>query len=106
MERLKQPELVLRFRKHICNADFDFHDDRVSSVLDCLYVAYADSQGRDPEEIDKGFMLLEHYLGKVGMADNNAIFDLVCKLCLLYEKRAFQDGLQIGGHLMLELHGK
>ena len=99
------PELVLRFQEHIRNTDYDFHDDRVEAVLDYLYVAYTENQDRDPEEIKQGFAELDDYLKGVSLDDNNAIFSLVCRLCDLYEQRAFKDALQLGAHLILELHG-
>ena len=69
------------------------------------YVAYAENKGRDPKEIDQAFLALDKYMEGISLDDNNAIFCLVCTLCDLYEKRAFQDGLQIGAYLMLELQG-
>jgi len=35
--------------------------------------------------------------------DVQYIFDIVCNLCLAYEKRAFIDGLQLGAKLAIEL---
>lgn len=103
---IEQPELVLRFQEHIGNTDYDFNDDRVKSVLDYLYVAYTENQGRDPKEIEQGFVELDDYLKGISLDDNNAIFSLVCRLCILYEERAFKDALQLGAHLILELQGK
>ena len=40
------------------------------------------------------------------LEDNNAVFNLCCSLCTAYEHKAFQDGLQYGAHLMLELFRK
>ena len=99
------PELAQRFRERIAKHDYDFKDERVASVLDMLYVAYIESKDRDPKEITQGFIDLESYMEGVPIKDNDAIFMLVCMLCDLYEKRAFQDGLQLGAYLMLELQG-
>ena len=101
---LTQPEVVARFREQMRNTTYQFKDDRVSSVLDCLYVAYTDNQGRDPKEIDQCFIDLEYYLEKLSLEENNAIFKMVCRLCSLHEEKAFKDGLRIGAYLMLELH--
>ena len=35
--------------------------------------------------------------------DNNAVFNLWCRLCGAYEHKAFIDGLQYGAHLLMEL---
>ena len=106
MEGLKQPELVLRFQEYIRTTDYYFDDDRVTSVLDFLYVAYAENQGKDPKEISEGFEALGEYLEQLSLDDNNAIFGLACNLCTMYEQRAFKDGLQLGAYLMIELQGK
>ena len=38
--------------------------------------------------------------------DNNAVFNLCCRLCVEYERKAFLDGLQYGAELILELSEK
>lgn len=100
------PELVMRFQEYIRNTDYGFSDDRVSSVMDFLYVAYAENQGKDPKEISEGFEALGEYFEQLSLDDNNTIFGLVCNLCNLYEQRAFKDGLQLGAHLILEIQRK
>lgn len=103
---MEQPKLVSRFREYIRTTDYQFDDDRVASVMDYFYVAYTENQCRDPKEITQGFAELDDYLQEISLDDNNAIFCLVCRLCGLYEQRAFKDGLQLGAHLILELQGK
>ena len=103
---LAPPEVVCRFREHIQQHKYDFKDDRASGVMDYLYIAYIENQGRDPETIQQAFVDLNDYLEKVSLDDNNAIFGLVCRLCNLYEERAFKDGLQLGAYLILELQEK
>ena len=100
------PEIVCKFRDHIAKRDYDFRSDRVSSVMDYLYVTYTEYKGRDPEAIDRGFKALDDYMEGISLDHNNKIFCLVCSLCDLYEERAFKDGLQLGAYLMLELQGK
>ena len=102
----EQPKLVSRFCEHIRTTDYPFDDDRVASVMDHMYVAYTETKERDPQEISQGFAELDDYLQEISLDDNNAIFCLVCRLCGLYEQRAFKDGLQLGAHLILELQGK
>lgn len=100
------PEIAKKFSEIIQKGNYDFGDDRVTSVLEFLYVTYADNQGRDPQKISQGFADLDNHLEKVSLDDNNAIFSSVCNLCNLYEERAFKDGLQLGAYLILELQGK
>jgi hypothetical protein len=100
---MEQPKLVSRFREYIRTTDYQFDDDRVASVMDHLYVAYTETKERDPQEISQGFANLDAYLNVLSLDDNNAIFGLVCRLCTLFEERAFKDALQLGAHLILEL---
>lgn len=82
---------------------FDSGDLDCKTVLDQLYRAYAESHESDPQEIGDGFKELEEYLCVLPLEDNNAVFNLCCRLCTYYERKAFIDGLQYGAELMLEL---
>ena len=77
--------------------------DTCETVLDQLYQAYAESHESDPTEIGDGFKELEEFLHTLPLEDNNAVFNLCCRLCSAYERKAFQDGLQYGVHLIQEL---
>ena len=74
------------------------------TVLDQLYQAYSESHESDSPEISEGFKELECFLEPLPLSDNNAVFNLCCRLCSAYERKAFCDGLQYGAHLILELH--
>ena len=82
---------------------FDSGDPDCKTVLDQLYHAYAESHEHDPVEICDGFKELEEYLCVLPLDNNNAVFNLCCRLCSAYERKAFMDGLQYGAELMLEL---
>ena len=99
------PDVAQKFRELIAQHDCNFNDDRVSSVMDFLHVAYTENRSKDPAEISQGFNALEDYMEGLNLKDNDAIFLLVCSLCDLYDKRAFKDGLQLGAYLILELQG-
>ena len=90
-------------RKYIDAHPFDGGDSGCETVLDQLYEAYAESHESDPPEIGDGFKELEEFLCKLPLDDNNAVFNLCCRLCSAYERKAFRDGLQYGAELMLEL---
>ena len=64
----------------------------------------AESHESDPAEIGDGFKELEEFLHTLPLEDNNAVFNLCCRLCNAYERKAFLDGLQYGAHLFAELH--
>ena len=94
------------FSEQIHSGSFELKNTDAASVLEFLYIAYTDIQGRDPKEIDQGFVDLDNHLEGVSLDENNTIFSIVCDLCNAYEKRAFMDAIQIGAYLMLELQGK
>ena len=82
---------------------FDPGDSDCETVLDQLYQAYAESHESDPVEIGEGFKELEEFLCSLPLDDNNAVFNLCCRLCSAYEHKAFVDGLQYGAYLMREI---
>ena len=82
---------------------FNSGDPDCRTVLDQLYHAYAESHESDSQEIGDGFKELEEYLCVLPLENNNAVFNLCCRLCSAYERKAFLDGLQYGAELMLEL---
>ena len=91
-------DMQLLCKYHIGTADSDS-----DAVLDQLYQTYAESHESDPPEIRDSFKELDELLGVLPLDDNNAVFNLCCSLCTAYERKAFQDGVQYGAHLMKEL---
>ena len=81
----------------------DLGDTDCETVLDQLYQAYAESHESDPPEIRDGFKELEDFLCNLPLEDNNAVFNLCCRLCSAYEHKAFIDGMQYGAYLLKEL---
>ena len=96
-------EIARRLEAYIQAHPFDAGDSDCETVLDQLYQAYAESHESDPAEISNGFKELEEFLCELPLEDNNAVFNLCCRLCSAYERKAFRDGLQYGAHLMNEL---
>ena len=82
---------------------FDSGDPDCRTVLDQLYHAYAESHEHDPQEIGDGFKELEDFLHTLPLEDNNAVFNLCCRMCSAYERKAFRDGILYGAHLIGEL---
>lgn len=97
------PKVVQLFSQHIHTHPFHLDGADAASVLELLYITYTETLGRDPEEIDQGFINLGTYLEKLSLDENNAIFSIVCELCNAYEKRAFMDAIQLGAHLITKL---
>ena len=85
------------------NHTFDTGDPDCKTVLDQLYRAYAESHENDPPGIREGFKELESFLGILPLEDNNAVWNLCCRICMAYEHKAFIDGFHYGFQLMREL---
>ena len=93
-------------RKYLHSDPYDTGDPDCENILDLLYRAYAETHESDPPEIQSGFAELEEFLKTLPLDDNNAVFNLTCRLCTAYEKKAFLDGLQFGAKLLMELTEK
>lgn len=93
-------EIANRLDIYIQAHPFGSGDSDRETVLDQLYQAYAESHESDPAEIGDGFKELEDFLHALHLDENNAVFNLCCRLCSPYERKAFLDGLQYGAHLM------
>lgn len=96
-------EIANRLNTYIQSHPFDAGDSGCETVLEQLYQAYAESHESDLVEIGDGFKELEEFLHTLPLEDNNAVFNLCCRLCSAYERKAFLDGLQCGAQLMREL---
>ena len=96
-------DIAHRLNAYIQKHPFDSGDSDCKTVLDQLYQAYAESHESDPAEIGDGFKELGEFLHTLPLNDNNAVFNLCCRLCSAYEHKAFIDGCQYGARLMNEL---
>ena len=92
-----------RLKAHMEFNPSDTGDPNCGTVLDQIYRAYAESHESDPPEIQNGFRELETFVESLPLPDNNAVFNLCCRLCVDYERKAFLDGLRYSVALMLEL---
>ena len=97
-------KIAQRLKAYIDTHSLDLGEGDCETVLDQLYQAYAESHESDPSEISDGFKALEEFLCNLPLDDNNAVFNLCCRLCSAYEHKAFVDGLQYGAHLILDLY--
>lgn len=96
-------KIAQRLKAYIDTDPIDLGDSDCETVLDQLYQAYAESHESDPAEISDGFKELEEFLCTLPLEDNNAVFNLCCRLCSAYERKSFLDGLQYGAQLMQEI---
>ena len=95
--------IAKRLKAYIEAHPFDTGDSDCETVLDQLYQVYQESHESDPPDIRDGFRELDNLLRYLPLEDNNAVFNLCCRLCSAYERKAFIDGLQYGAHLIREL---
>ena len=98
--------IAKRLKAYMDKHPIDLGDTDRETVLDQLYQAYAESHESDPPEIRDGFKELEEFLCNLPLEDNNAVFNLCCRLCSAYERKAFFDDLHYGVHLIEELYAK
>ena len=98
--------LAQQLSQHIASQPFHLSGTDATSVLELLYITYTETLGRDPEEINQGFINLGTHLEQLPLDENNAIFAIVCELCNAYEKRAFMDAIKLGAYLIAELQEK
>ena len=96
--------IAKRLKTYMDKHPFDPGDSDCETVLDQLYLAYAESHESDPPEIRNGFKELDDLLGDLSLDNNNAVWNLCCQLCTAYEHKAFIDGVQYGFHLAMQLH--
>ena len=96
-------EIFCRLNAYLQTHPLVLGDSDCETVLDQLYQAYAESHESDLSEIGDGFKELEEFLCNLPLDDNNAVFNLCCRLCSAYERKTFLDGLQYGAHLIQEL---
>ena len=96
--------IAKRLKAYVDKHPIDLGNTDCETVLDQLYQAYAESYESDPLEIREGFKELDDLLSELSLDDNNAVFNLCCRLCSAYEHKAFIDGLQYGVHLSKEFH--
>lgn len=98
--------IAQRLAQCLSNHPFHLPDTDADTMLEWLYICYTETQEQDPPEINQSFLLLGTHLEQLPLAENNAIFAIVCELCNAYEKRAFLDAIRMGAFLMQELQEK
>ena len=81
-------DIAKRLKAYIETHSLDLGDGDCETVLEQLYQAYAESHESDPPEISNRFKELEAFLCVLPLDDNNAVFNLCCRLCTAYERKA------------------
>lgn len=96
-------DIAKRLKTYIEAHPLDLGDGDCDTVLNQLYQAYAESHESDPPDISDGFKELEEFLCVLPLDDNNAVFNLCCRLCSAYERKAFIDGVKYGATAIGEI---
>ena len=96
-------DIAKRLNTYIESHSFDSGNSNWETVLEQLYQAYIESHDTDPLEISNGFKEWEQFLRTLPLADNDAVFNLCCRLCIAYEHKAFIDGFRYGMQLSREI---
>lgn len=96
-------DIAKQLKAYIESHPLDLGDSDCETVLEQLYQAYAESHESDLPEISNGFKELEEFLCILPLEGNNEVFNLCCRLCTAYERKAFLVGLQYGANLILDL---
>jgi len=96
--------IAIRLNAYVESHPLDLGDSDCKTMLDRLYQTYAESHKSDPAEIGDGFKGPEEFQCKFSLKNTNSVFNLCCRLCSAYERKAFFDDLQYGAQLISELH--
>ena len=96
-------DIAKRLNTYIESHSFDSGNSNCETVLEQLYQAYIESHDTDPPEISNGFKELEQFLRTLPLTDNDAVFNLCCRLCIAYKHKAFIDGFRYGMQLSREI---
>lgn len=73
------------------------------SLLDMLYMWYAEWNPINSEQIRKDFLALESYLAGCTDQKTDDALDIVTRLCGDHQRLAFLEGLRVGVRLACEL---
>ena len=73
------------------------------SILGFLWQCYSESNPVDDGHIRDAELLIVPVLEALPIEKADALSDLICDLCLAYQRAAFLEGIQTGFHLFDEL---
>ena len=83
-------KIAEKLKAYIDTHPLDLGEGDCETVLDQLYQAYAESHESDPPEISEGLKELEEFLCALPLEDNNAVFNICCRLCSVYRRSAIR----------------
>jgi len=90
------------FRRYILEHLLKYNDSEIKSILELFYECYAEGALRDTPEM-KACIRKLYELTSPQVGDE--LLDTVSTLCLEGEKRAFLEGIRVGGKWAMEVSG-
>lgn len=75
----------------------------VDSLLELLYYYYTEENPIENAVIRYQFMEQDKVLNRLTVEENDLFFRITCDLCTEHARRAFVEGLRVGGRLFAEL---
>lgn len=78
--------------------------ENMESLMEMLHYAYTQYNIIDSDEIRALFGKLREIWEPATMAESDAMFSLVCELCIAHEVLAFSHGVRAGMTLMAEVN--
>ena len=81
----------------------DYGSWDANSILEMMYVTYADHNQLRPECGRTSFHTLRNLLCSLTKEHSDQVFDVVCDLCNSHERTAFTEGIKLGVRLADEL---
>lgn len=94
---------ITHLKKQLLEQPLNYGYQDAKSLLDMLYCCYSENNPIGDSSIRKSFSVLDSYLSRLTLAENDLITDTVCDLCLQHERLAFLAGIRIGVLLFSEL---
>ena len=89
------------FVRYVKEHPLEYMDVDMEELMEVFYHCYGDKA--EPERVRAMFARLRTLRQAMPPEAGEALFDLVCDLCLEKERRAFCEGFRVGGQLILEI---
>ena len=84
---------------HLAQSAPEDADMSGEELLEQLWYYYIEETTVEPKEIRAAFREIDRSLEKLPGKEADRICDLTCRLCYLYQRSAFLDGLTLGAQL-------
>ena len=97
------PNHLKLLHDHFLKHNINYGDNDISSILECLWSTYTESNPIHAKVIKDRFHDLGSIFDTLPRQQADSLFNVVCDLCLEHEKAAFIEGMQLGAKITAEL---